>query len=150
MDENATLIDALVARMKAADDAMHSGDTGPRRVLWSTSEPVTVFGAARSATGPVETDALFDWVASPVHELRVGGVGDPLGGRERRSRIRGGDRAHHRGPSAVHRPSAIRCEPPPSCAGNTANRRAFHRHADPVQGSQFVRDRLLAGAESRA
>ena len=49
---------------EAADDALHSGDAGPRKALWSTKEPVTVFGAAMSATGPVETQATFDWVAS--------------------------------------------------------------------------------------
>src|SRR5215831_330261 len=50
--------------MKAADDALHSGDTGPRKALWSAKEPVTVFGAAMSATGRAETQAAFDWVAS--------------------------------------------------------------------------------------
>jgi ketosteroid isomerase-like protein len=60
----AELIEALVARMKAADDAPHSGDAGPRKALWSAKEPVTVFGAAMSATGTAETQAAFDWVAS--------------------------------------------------------------------------------------
>ena len=55
MDDKAEFLEALVARMKAADDALHSGDAGPRKALWSTKEPVTVFGAAMSATGPVET-----------------------------------------------------------------------------------------------
>src|SRR5262249_32497782 len=44
--------------------ALHRGDAGPRKALWSAKEPVTVFGAAMSATGPAETQATFDWVAS--------------------------------------------------------------------------------------
>ena len=54
MDDKTELIEALVARMKAADDALHSGDAGPRKALWSAKEPVTVFGAAMSATGPAQ------------------------------------------------------------------------------------------------
>jgi len=64
VDDKAELAEALVARMKAADDALHSGDAGPRKALWSAKEPVTVFGPAGSATGPAETQATFDWVAS--------------------------------------------------------------------------------------
>src|SRR4051794_38837577 len=64
VDDKAEFVEALVARMKAADDALHSGDAGLRKALWSTNEPVSVFGAAISATGPVETEATFDWLAS--------------------------------------------------------------------------------------
>src|SRR5688500_18767851 len=54
----------LMARMKAADDALHSGDAGPRKALWSIKEPVTVVGAAISAAGPADTHATFDRLAS--------------------------------------------------------------------------------------
>jgi hypothetical protein len=64
VDDKAEFVEALVAPMKAADDALHSGDAGPRKALWSTNEPVSVFGAAMSATGPVEIEATFDWLAS--------------------------------------------------------------------------------------
>jgi len=33
VDDKAELIESLVARMKAADDALHSGDAGPRKAL---------------------------------------------------------------------------------------------------------------------
>ena len=49
MDDKAELIEALLARMKAADDALHCGNAGPRKALWSATEPVTVFGAAMSS-----------------------------------------------------------------------------------------------------
>ena len=73
MDGKAELIEALVARMKAADDALHSGDARLRKALWSTKEPVTVFGAAMSATGPAQTQATFDWVASRFTGFESGG-----------------------------------------------------------------------------
>jgi ketosteroid isomerase-like protein len=145
MEENAELVDALVARMKAADDAMHSGDTGPRRALWSTSEPVTVFGAARSATGPVETDALFDWVASRFTSFASAEW-------EILSADVSGDLAYV--VAIEHTTASIGGAPSErySLRATTILRRehgqwrAFHRHADPVQGSEKTRDRLLAGA----
>ena len=39
--DKAEFLEALVARMKAADDALHSGDPRPRRALWSAKEPVS-------------------------------------------------------------------------------------------------------------
>ena len=42
-----------------AELALHNGDAAPRRALWSRNEPVSVLGAARSAYGQQEIDALF-------------------------------------------------------------------------------------------
>ena len=42
-----------------AELALHNGDPAPRRALWSRHEPVSVFGAWRSAHGQAEIDALF-------------------------------------------------------------------------------------------
>lgn len=42
-----------------AELALHNGDAGPRRALWSRREPVSVFGAWRDAAGQDEIDALF-------------------------------------------------------------------------------------------
>src|SRR5688572_30419282 len=42
-----------------AELALHNGDPAPRRALWSRREPVSVFGALRSAQGQAEIDLLF-------------------------------------------------------------------------------------------
>ena len=42
-----------------AELALHNGDAGPRRALWSRHEPVSVLGAWRNAYGQNELDELF-------------------------------------------------------------------------------------------
>jgi ketosteroid isomerase-like protein len=42
-----------------AELALHNGDAGPRRALWSRNEPVSVLGAWRNAVGQREIDDLF-------------------------------------------------------------------------------------------
>ena len=42
-----------------AELALHNGDAGPRRALWSGHEPVSVLGAWRNAFGRQELDELF-------------------------------------------------------------------------------------------
>jgi ketosteroid isomerase-like protein len=42
-----------------AEVALHNGDAGPRRALWSRNDPVTVLGAWKSASGQKELDELF-------------------------------------------------------------------------------------------
>ena len=42
-----------------AELALHNGDAGPRRALWSSHEPVSVLGAWRNAFGRRELDELF-------------------------------------------------------------------------------------------
>lgn len=42
-----------------AELALHHGDAGPRRAIWSTHEPVSVLGAWRNASGRQEVDELF-------------------------------------------------------------------------------------------
>jgi ketosteroid isomerase-like protein len=42
-----------------AELALHNGDAGPRRALWSHNEPVSVLGAWRSAHGQRELGELF-------------------------------------------------------------------------------------------
>ena len=50
-----TAVDDFLAEMLpqqvAAETAIHNGDVAPRLALWSRNDPVTVFGAKRSATG---------------------------------------------------------------------------------------------------
>jgi ketosteroid isomerase-like protein len=42
-----------------AELALHNGDPGPRRALWSGSEPVSILGAARNACGQDEVNEVF-------------------------------------------------------------------------------------------
>jgi ketosteroid isomerase-like protein len=42
-----------------AELALHNGDAGPRRAIWSRTEPVSVLGAWRNAYGQGEVDELF-------------------------------------------------------------------------------------------
>ncbi|WP_371502814.1 nuclear transport factor 2 family protein [Kitasatospora sp. NBC_00374] len=43
-----------------AERALHNGDAGPRRTLWSRNEPVSVRGAWRDASGQRAVHRLFD------------------------------------------------------------------------------------------
>ena len=46
-----------------AELALHNGDAGPRRALWSRREPVSVLGAWRNAHGQQELEELFTSLA---------------------------------------------------------------------------------------
>src|SRR3954465_5427967 len=73
-----TALNARISRMSDRDDfltwvttalyeaevALHNGDAGPRRALWSRNEPVSVLGAWRSARGQEEVQDLFDTLAA--------------------------------------------------------------------------------------
>ena len=49
-------------RQIKAEEAVHNGDLGPRLAMWSTKDPVTVFGAVRGANGWDEVSQLFGWL----------------------------------------------------------------------------------------
>src|SRR3954453_4076268 len=46
-----------------AEVALHNGDAGPRRAIWSAKEPVSVLGAWKSAHGLQEVLGLFEHLA---------------------------------------------------------------------------------------
>ncbi len=46
-----------------AEIAVHNGDAGPRRAIWSRNDPVTVLGAWQNAAGQEELDELFTQLA---------------------------------------------------------------------------------------
>ena len=49
--------------LREAEVAVHNGDAGPRRAIWSSNDPVTVLGARRNAVGQRELDELFGHLA---------------------------------------------------------------------------------------
>ncbi|MDF2967197.1 MAG: hypothetical protein K0Q93_975 [Nocardioidaceae bacterium] len=49
--------------LRNAEVAVHNGDAGPRRAIWSRNDPVTVLGAWKNAVGQHELDELFAHLA---------------------------------------------------------------------------------------
>ena len=64
MSETEEFLASMLPRLKAADTALHNGDAAPRKALWSTTDPVKVFGAAMMTTGWPEIEATFDRLAT--------------------------------------------------------------------------------------
>jgi ketosteroid isomerase-like protein len=68
LEETVSEVDAfltsVIARQVEADTALHNGDAGLRKAMWSTKEPVTLFGAVVSATGRDHVAPIFDSLAS--------------------------------------------------------------------------------------
>lgn len=50
--------------LRNAEVAVHNGDAGPRRAVWSRKDPVTVVGAWKNAYGQMELDDLFHHLAN--------------------------------------------------------------------------------------
>lgn len=63
MGERADFLAWLEGPLHDAELALHNGDAGPRRSLWSRIEPVSVLGAWRNARGQDEVSDLFDYLA---------------------------------------------------------------------------------------
>ena len=53
-----------------AEVALHNGHVGPRRAIWSRSEPVSVLGAWRDAHGQQELEELFTSIAASFSAAR--------------------------------------------------------------------------------
>ena len=53
-----------------AERRLHDGDPGPRRAIWTRREPVSVFGAWRTALGLDEVDELFSMLGQSFSEVR--------------------------------------------------------------------------------
>jgi ketosteroid isomerase-like protein len=64
MSETEEFLASMLPRLIAADAALHNGDATARKALWSTTDPVTVFGAAMMAAGWPEIEATFDRLAT--------------------------------------------------------------------------------------
>jgi ketosteroid isomerase-like protein len=65
MSELDDFLTKTLARQVEAEEALHNGDPTPRMEMWSTSDPVTLFGAAGPCkSGWDEVSRIFRWVAS--------------------------------------------------------------------------------------
>jgi ketosteroid isomerase-like protein len=57
-------LNETVDRQVEAERALHNGDPEPRLAMWSTQDPVTLFGAAASKSGADEVRQFFRFLAS--------------------------------------------------------------------------------------
>ena len=65
MNELDDFLTKTLARQIKAEEAIHNGDVEPRREMWSTQDPVTLFGAGVPLrSGSEEVTRVFRWVAS--------------------------------------------------------------------------------------
>jgi ketosteroid isomerase-like protein len=136
MSELDDFLTPTLARQVEAEEALHNGDVTLRMQMWSTQDPVTVFGAAKSVSGWDEVGQLFRWVASRFSnctaysfELVAAGVSGDLAytvGYERSTRSIDGGPATSVTLRVTH---VYRRE--------DGEWKIVHRHADPVpdQGS---------------
>ena len=59
----------MLPRFREAYRALCGGDVGPWAAIWSTHDPISLFGAAGSASGIEEVRRVQDWVAGHFIEL---------------------------------------------------------------------------------
>ena len=59
MTEREDFITWVTTVLRDAEIAIHNGDAGPRRAIWSRHDPVSVLGAWKNARGQQEIDELF-------------------------------------------------------------------------------------------
>ena len=64
MTQRDEFLEATLPRMLEADTALHNGDARLRSAMWSQRDPVTLFGALKSAIGWNEIGAGFKWLES--------------------------------------------------------------------------------------
>jgi ketosteroid isomerase-like protein len=134
---------SMLPRLTAADRAIHDGDAGPRKALWSRQDPVTLFGAAMMTTGWPQIEATFDRLATQFSdctsfdiEVVAAGVSGDLAylvAFEHTTAAIGGD---PRAPYTLRVTTIFRRE-----AGAW---KVVHRHADPLPDGASTKERLSA------
>ena len=146
MSEVEDFLASVLPRLRAADTALHNGDAGPRVAMWAHDDPVTVFGAALSATGWAEIGPMFDWLASRFsncesfdYEVIAADASGDLGyivGFEHTTASVGGAPPQ---PYELRVTTIFRRE--------NGEWKVVHRHADPPPGSESARAQLTHLAE---
>lgn len=64
MDDTDGFLAEIIPGLRDAVSAMHEGDGGPWKALWSHEEPVTLFGAKFTDKGRANLEVLFDKLAA--------------------------------------------------------------------------------------
>jgi ketosteroid isomerase-like protein len=134
---------SVLPRLTAADTALHNGDAAPRKALWSTQEPLTLFGAAMMTTGWPEIEATFNRLATRFSDCTSFEI-EVVAAEAR------GDLAYL--VAFEHTTASIGGDPPApySLRVTTIFRReseawkVVHRHADPLPDGASTRERLSA------
>jgi ketosteroid isomerase-like protein len=143
VSETEEFLASMLPRLMAADTALHNGDAAPRKSLWSTTDPVTVFGAAMMTAGWPQIEATFDRLATQFSDCTSFDI-EVVAAEAR------GDLAYL---VTIERTTAsIGGDPPApySLRVTTIFRReagawkVVHRHADPLPDDFSTRDRLSA------
>lgn len=85
LSQTDAFLEATMARYRNAETALHNGDAAPRKTMWAHTSPVTLLGAAMSATGWPEIEAIFDRLqarfsncTSCEHEIVAAGASGDL------------------------------------------------------------------------
>jgi ketosteroid isomerase-like protein len=85
MTDTDAFLEATMAQYRAAETAMHNGDAAPRKAMWARTDPVTLLGAALSATSWKEIEPIFDHLqarfsncTSCEHEVIAAGASGDL------------------------------------------------------------------------
>lgn len=149
MSEREDFLASVLPRLTEADTTLHNGDAGPRKAMWSHDDPVTLFGAARSASGWGELRRLFDWLESQFsngtyeYEVLAADASGDLGyivGIEHSSVSVGGAE-----------PEAYELRVTTICRRENGDWKVVHRHADPHPESDSARRQVtrLGGGPSR-
>jgi ketosteroid isomerase-like protein len=137
MNETEAFLASVLPRLTEADLALHNGDAGPRKAMWSHHDPVTLFGAVRSGSGWDELGQLFDWLESQFSKgryqyevLAAGASGDLayIVGIEHTAVSVGGAE-----------PEAYELRVTTICRREYGDWKIVHRHADPDPESDSAR-----------
>ena len=137
MSETEAFLASVLPRLTEADTALHNGDAALRKAVWSHDDPVTLFGAARSASGWDELGQVFDWLESRFsrgtyeYEVLAAGASGDLGyivGIEHSSASIGGAE-----------PEAYELRATTICRRENGEWKVVHRHADPQPESDAAR-----------
>lgn len=145
MSETEGFLASVLPRLTEADTALHNGDAGPRKAMWSHDDPVTLFGAARSASGWGELRQLFDWLESQFsdgsyeYEVLAADASGDLGyivGIEHSSVSVGGAE-----------PEAYELRVTTICRRENGDWKVVHRHADPDPESDSARRQVARFSE---
>lgn len=62
--------DDVVPMLHRDIEALHNGDAGPRKEMWSHDDPVVLFGAAIGGVGWSEVEQIFDTIEKWYHGSR--------------------------------------------------------------------------------